>query len=78
MIDFIYLQKGVYGLANAHRANAMAGHLGAALAAGYLLGEDQHDLDAAVYDGIRGELDRILRGDEAIWFNAQTAGRYWP
>lgn len=28
MIDFQYLHTGVYGLANAHKAGTMAGHLG--------------------------------------------------
>jgi hypothetical protein len=35
MIDFDYLYKGICGLANAHQAGTMAGHLGAAVAAGY-------------------------------------------
>lgn len=74
MVKFKYLHKGLCGLANAHRASTLAGHLGAAVVAGYFFGEDQSDLDAAVYRGIEGELDRIIRGEEAIWFNAKKAG----
>jgi hypothetical protein len=74
MVDFEYLYPGLCGLARAHRAGTMAGHLGAALVAGYAFGEDQGDLDAAVYRGVEGELDRILRGEEAIWFNPEKAG----
>lgn len=74
MISFEYLQKGVYGLANAHKAGTMAGHLGAAVAAGYFFGEDQSDLPNEVFDGIKGELERIIAGEEAIWFNAKQAG----
>jgi hypothetical protein len=74
MIAFEYLQKGVHGLANAHKAGTMAGHLGAAVAAGYFFGEDQSDLPDEVFDGIKGELERIIAGEEAIWFNAKQAG----
>lgn len=41
MIEFEYLCKGICGLANAHKADTMAGHLGAAVVAGYLFGEVQ-------------------------------------
>ncbi|MCA9245606.1 MAG: hypothetical protein KDA42_00795 [Planctomycetales bacterium] len=74
MIEFDYLYQGICGLANAHRAGTMAGHLGAAVAAGYLISEDQPDLPDEVYRGIEGELDRIIRGEEAIWYNAKKAG----
>ncbi len=74
MIDFEYLSKGVRGLANAHKAGTMAGHLGAAVTAGYFFGEDQSDLPDDVYQGIKGELERIIAGEEAIWFNARQAG----
>ncbi len=74
MIDFEYLYQGLCGLANAHRASSMAGHLGAALVAGYFFGEDNADLDDAVYRGVEDELDRIQAGEEAIWFNAKKAG----
>jgi hypothetical protein len=52
----------------------MAGHLGAAVAAGYFFGEDQSELPDGVFRGVEGELDRIINGEEAIWFNAQKAG----
>ncbi len=74
MIDFAYLYRGVCGLARAHQAGILAGHLGAAVAAGYFFGEDNADLPDEVYRGVEGELDRILRGEEAIWFNAKKAG----
>ncbi len=74
MIDFGYLYKGLCGLANAHRANTMAGHLGAAVIAGYFLGEDQSDIDDAVCRGVEKELDRIIRGEESFWFDPKKAG----
>lgn len=43
MINFQYLYRGLCGLARAHRANPLAGHLGAAVVAGYFFGEDQPD-----------------------------------
>lgn len=74
MIEFDYLYKGICGLANSHKAGTMAGHLGAAVAAGYFFGEDQGDLPDAVYRGIEGELGRVIDGEEAFWFNAKKAG----
>ena len=74
MVKFDYLQKGVWGLANAHKAGTMAGHLGAAVVAGYFFGEDQGGLDQRVFRGVEGELDRVMDGEEAIWFNARKAG----
>lgn len=74
MIAFEYLRKGLIGLANAHKAGTMAGHLGAAVAAGYFFGEDQPGLPEGVFRGVEGELDRIVGGEEAIWFNARQAG----
>lgn len=74
MIDFSYLYKGICGLANAHRASPLAGHLGAAVVAGYFLGEDQPDLDDAVYRGVEQELERILRGEESLWFDPKKVG----
>ena len=61
-------------LANAHKASALAGHLGAAVVAGYFWGEDQSELDDAVYRGVEKELDRIIQGEEGFWFNAKKAG----
>lgn len=74
MIDFDYLYKGICGLANAHRAGTMAGHLGAAAVAGYFYGEDQSDLPSGVFQGVEGEIERVIAGEEAIWFNARKAG----
>ena len=74
MIEFGYLYQGICGLANAHKAGTMAGHLGAAVAAGYFFGEDQNDLPDEVFAGITAELDRVIAGEEAIWFNAKKAG----
>ena len=74
MIDFQYLHTGLYGLANAHKAGTMAGHLGAAIVAGYFFGEDQSDLPDEVFRGIEGEIKRIIAGEEAIWWNAKKAG----
>lgn len=74
MIDFAYLYKGICGLAHAHQAGTMAGHLGAAVAAGYFFGEDESMLPDEVFQGVTGELERIMAGEEAIWFNARKAG----
>lgn len=74
MIDFDYLYKGICGLARAHRANAMAGHLGAAVVAGYFFGEEHGDLDDKVQRAIEEDLDQIISGDESIWFSAKKAG----
>ncbi|QDV52611.1 hypothetical protein [Gimesia fumaroli] len=74
MIEFEYLYKGVCGLAHSHQAGEMAGHLGAAVAAGYFFGEDQSQLPDEVFIGITGELKRIIAGEESFWFNAKKAG----
>jgi len=74
MIDFHYLKTGIDGLANAHKAGTLAGHLGAAVVAGYFFGEDQSDLPDGVFRGIEGEMKRIIAGEEAIWWNAKQAG----
>ncbi|MFZ9823145.1 MAG: hypothetical protein ACO3GX_10510 [Gemmataceae bacterium] len=74
MIDFQYLQTGIYGLANAHKAGTLAGHLGAAVVAGYFFGEDHSELPDEVFRGIEGEIKRIIAGEEAIWWNAKQAG----
>jgi hypothetical protein len=73
MIDTAYLYKGLCGLAHAYRANTMTGHLGAAIIAGYFLGEELSPVDERVEAGIIGELDRILNGEE-MWFDPQEAG----
>jgi hypothetical protein len=74
MVNFEYLCKGLYGLARAHRANAMAGHLGAAVVTGYFFGEQLADLDKKVYAAIEQDLDRIMNGDESLWYDAKKAG----
>jgi len=74
MIDFEYLRSGVSALANAHKAGTMAGHLGAALAAGYFFGEDQGDLPDEVFTGLEGEIKRVIDGEEAIWWNVKQSG----
>ncbi len=74
MVDFGYLYQGLCGLARAHRAGAMAGHLGAAVVAGYFFGEDQPDLPSQVHTGVEKELDRIIRGEETVWFDPKKAG----
>ncbi|MCP4782391.1 MAG: hypothetical protein GY903_33950 [Fuerstiella sp.] len=74
MIDFNYLYKGICGLANAHRAGTMAGHLGAAVAAGYFFGEDQSDLAEAIHTGVEAELERVIAGEESLWYDAKKAG----
>jgi len=74
MIDFEYLDRGLTGMARAHRANTMAGHLGAAVVAGVFFSEDHPDLDERVTKAVKAELDQIVAGDEAIWFNPTKAG----
>ncbi|MFH1567521.1 MAG: hypothetical protein ABIL09_05915, partial [Gemmatimonadota bacterium] len=61
-----YLEGGLNALSRAHRANAMAGHLGAAVAAGYLIGERHPDLDGTVAAGIEAELERIIGGESVF------------
>lgn len=66
MVDFGYLSKGLNALARAHRVSTMAGHLGAAVVAGYFIGEQRPDLNDAVYKGIEGDLDRVIRGESVF------------
>lgn len=74
MVNFEYLHQGIAGLANAHPLGTMSGHLGAAVAAGYFIGEDHPDLSITVTEGIESELDRVLKGEEAIWFDVKKTG----
>ncbi len=74
MVDFKYLYKGICGIANAHPLGTMAGHLGAAVATGYFIGEDLSDLPAEVYQGIERELERVIAGEESIWFDVKKTG----
>lgn len=73
MVGFGYLNSGLYGMARAHRANAMAGHLGAALVSGYFIGEELFGIGDDVHAAIERELDRIIRGEESIWYDAAKA-----
>ncbi|MDA0710385.1 MAG: hypothetical protein O3B73_09290 [bacterium] len=66
MIHAAYLAKGLSAMSKAHRVNTMAGHLGAAVVAGYFIGEQHPDLDERVYSGIKGELDRIICGESVF------------
>lgn len=74
MIDQKYLRLGLCALARAHTVNAMAGHLGAAVVAGYFIGEELPELDEQVYASIEKELDCIMQGDERIWYDADKTG----
>lgn len=73
MIDQTYLHRGLSALARAWQANSMAGHLGAAVVAGYCFADSHPDLDARVVSGIRGELDRVIAGEE-LWFDPDKVG----
>lgn len=66
MVSFDYLVKGLNAMSRAHRVNTMAGHLGAAVMAGYFVAEQHPMLDDKVYVGIKGELDRIIRGESVF------------
>ncbi len=74
MVEFDFLYRGLCGMANAPRAGSMAGHLGAAVMAGYFFGEDHPDLEAGVYSAIERDLNRITGGEESIWFDPKKAG----
>lgn len=66
MIDYQYLSKGLNALARAHHMSSMAGHLGAAVVAGYFVGEQRPDLDPQVSKGIQDDLERIMRGESVF------------
>ncbi len=53
-------------MARAHRVSTMSGHLGAAVVAGYFIGEQHPNLDQEVYNGIEAELERIIRGESVF------------
>ena len=74
MVDYRYVLQGLRGLSRSGHVNAMAGHLGAAVVAGYLFSEDHVRLPDEIHSAVQAELDRILRGQEAIWFNEKQAG----
>ncbi|MEN3944250.1 hypothetical protein WJU23_23310 [Prosthecobacter sp. SYSU 5D2] len=66
MINFLYLSKGLNAMARAHRMGSMAGHLGAAVVAGYFVGEQRPDLEAEVNQGIEGDLERVIAGESVF------------
>lgn len=66
MVNFDYLERGLWALARAHRINTMSGHLGAAVVAGYFISEQHADLDPAIYRGIEDELERIIAGESVF------------
>lgn len=72
-LDRDYLANGLAALSRAHFANTMAGHLGAAVVAGYFLGEQQPDLDPFIFTAIGSELDRIMRG-ESVFSPGENSG----
>lgn len=74
MVAYHYLERGVAGLGRAHLAGSMSGHLGSALLAGYFLGEMKPDLDPAVHFAIERDLERILGGEETVWFDPAKTG----
>lgn len=74
MVNFEYLYRGLCGLANSPKASSLAGHLGAAVVAGYFIGEDHAELPEGVVAGIERDLNRITGGEESIWFNPKKAG----
>lgn len=74
MVNFESLYQGLCGLANAHKANAMAGHLGAAVVAGYFFSEDHPGLPDGVCAAVERDLNRITGGEESIWFDPKKAG----
>ena len=72
-VDPKYLANGLAGLSRAHLANPMAGHLGAAVVAGYFLGEQQPDLAPEIFAAIEFELDRIMHG-ESVFSPGEASG----
>ena len=74
MIAYHYLERGIVGLGRAHLAGSMSGHLGSSLLAGYFLGEIRPDLDPGVCFAIERDLERILGGEEPIWFDPEKTG----
>ena len=65
-IDITYLEKGLNAFARAHNMSSMAGHLGAALIAGYFIGEQRPNLDPDVCRGIEDDLERVICGESVF------------
>jgi hypothetical protein len=76
MVDLNYLAKGLCAMSRSHHVNTMAGHLGAAVVAGYFIAEQHPDLDAKVYQGIEAELNRIIRRDWPRTVNTCCYGKH--
>ncbi|MEZ6096755.1 MAG: hypothetical protein R3C03_21440 [Pirellulaceae bacterium] len=72
MVRIDYLIKGLYALSRAHQVNAMAGHLGAAVVAGYFVSEQNPELDEAVYRGIEKQLELIMDGHSVFSPKAES------
>lgn len=66
MIAHKYLPKGLCAMSRAHGINNMAGHPGAAVVAGYFIGQRHSDLHPRICTGIEGELDRIIGGESVF------------
>ena len=65
-LDLAYLQQGLNALARAHQLSSMAGHLGAAMIAGYFVAAQLPKLDQVVYQGIEDDLQRVVRGESVF------------
>ncbi|MDF1814411.1 MAG: hypothetical protein P1V20_19555 [Verrucomicrobiales bacterium] len=74
MIDFSYFQRGLAALARAHPVGGMAGHLGSSVMAGYFFSEIHTNLVPGVKFAIERDLERIIGGEEAIWYNQKKEG----
>lgn len=64
--DESYLEQGLNALARAHYMSSMAGHLGAALIAGYFIGKQRQNLDPDVCRGIQSDLQRVVSGESVF------------
>ncbi|MEZ6016980.1 MAG: hypothetical protein R3F49_17815 [Planctomycetota bacterium] len=62
-LDESFLVKGLNALARAHQMSAMAGHLGAAVLAGYFVEKQRPGLDPDVCNGIKADLERVMGGE---------------
>ena len=68
------LAGGLCALSRAARVNGMTGHLGAAAIAARFITEDHPHLPPEVCAALKGEVDRIVRGEETVWFDPAKAG----
>ena len=68
-------------MARAHNANAMAGHLGAAVVAGYFVGEELPELDERVYsafDVATGVRKTVVNPGESETMSSWDINSIWP